>query len=81
LELMLSDAAINYTGENGERCLMMDTLPLYMGDGGNFERTFCCYGNDVDCRTCGAYSVFNSAYHRLKLGDQNYHHRMNHLPI
>ena len=81
LELMLSNEAINYTGENGDLCLMMDTLPLYMGDGGNFERTFCCYGNDVDCSTCGAYSVFNSAYHRLKLGDEKYQHRMNHLPI
>ena len=34
-----------------------------MGDGGNFERTFCCYGKDVDCAHCGAYGVFNAAYH------------------
>ncbi len=80
LEMMMSDAALKYTGENGEHCLMKDTLPLYMGDGGHFERTFCCYGNDVDCSRCGAYSVFNTAYHRLKLGDVNYFHRMNHIP-
>ncbi len=79
LELMLSDTALKYTGENGENCLMKETLPLYMGDGGQFERTFCCYGNDVDCSRCGAYSVFNTAYHRQKLGDENYYHRMNHF--
>lgn len=78
LELMLSDVALKYTGEKGEHCLMRDALPLYMGDGGNFERTFCCYGNDVDCSRCGAYSVFNIAYHRLTLGDVDYYHRMNH---
>jgi hypothetical protein len=39
-------------------------LPLYMGEGGQFERTFCCYGNDVDCTRCGAYGVFNGAWHR-----------------
>jgi MoaA/NifB/PqqE/SkfB family radical SAM enzyme len=66
LELMLSDVAIRYTGERGENCLMRRMLPLYMGDGGSFERTFCCYGNDVDCTRCGAYAVFNAAYHRLR---------------
>ena len=81
LELMLSDVALKYTGRNGENCLMKETLPLYMGEGGRFERTFCCYGNDVDCSTCGAYSVFNTAYHRLMLGDSDYFHRMNHLPL
>ena len=75
LELMLSDVALKYTGRNGEHCMMKNTLPLYMGDGGNFERTFCCYGNDVDCTRCGAYSVFNTAYHRLELGQTEYHHR------
>lgn len=79
LELMLSDTALKYTGENGENCLMKETLPLYMGEGGQFERTFCCYGNDVDCSRCGAYSVFNTAYHRQKLGVVNYYHRMNHF--
>ncbi|MEE8397741.1 MAG: radical SAM protein [Desulfobacterales bacterium] len=78
LELMLSDVALKYTGKKGEHCLMRETLPLYMGDGGHFERTFCCYGNDVDCSRCGAYSVFNTAYHRLRLGDGGYYHRMNH---
>jgi MoaA/NifB/PqqE/SkfB family radical SAM enzyme len=63
LELMKSDRAIESTGENGEPCLMRRMLPLYMGEGGNFERTFCCYGNNVDCTRCGAYAVFNSAYH------------------
>jgi len=66
LELMKSDRCIEATGEHGERCgLRHGLLPLYMGDGGNFERTFCCYGNDVDCTRCGAYAVFNGAYHRM----------------
>ncbi len=77
LELMMSDKALQYTGEKGENCMMMDTLPLYMGDGGHFERTFCCYGNDVDCTRCGAYSVFNTAYHRLTLDETDYSHRLN----
>ena len=63
LELMLSDRALQATGENGENCSLKRMLPLYVGDGGQFERTFCCYGNDVDCSRCGAYAVFNSAYH------------------
>lgn len=74
LELMKSERALDYTGVRGENCLMRDVLPLYMGDGGNFERTFCCYGNDVDCARCGAYMVFNQAYHRA-IG------RPDHLPI
>ncbi len=74
LELMKSDVALDHTGEEGENCLMRNVLPLYMGDGGNFERTFCCYGNDVDCARCGAYMVFNQAYQRDK-GDPG------HLPI
>ena len=52
------------TGERGETCGLRQMLPLYMGEGGNFERTFCCYGNNVDCTRCGAYAVFNGAYHR-----------------
>lgn len=64
LKLMLSDAAFEYTGEHGEPCVMKRMLPLYVGEGGAFERTFCCYGNDVDCSRCGAYAVFNGAYHR-----------------
>ena len=79
LELMYSDRSIESTGEHGENCLMLATLPLYMGDGGNFERTFCCYGNDVDCSRCGAYSVFNTAYHRNIKGEDDYHHRTRHL--
>ena len=78
LELMLSDCCIQSTGERGEHCGMRGVLPLYMGDdeGGSFERTFCCYGNDVDCTRCGAYSVFNTAYQRGVRGDGEYHHRM-----
>ena len=67
LELMKSDVSLESTGEHGEPCHMTDMLPLYMGPGGNFEKPFCCYGNDVDCSRCGAYGVFNSAYHR-KMG-------------
>jgi hypothetical protein len=66
---MKSDVAINYTGENGEHCNMRKMLPLYMGDGGNFERTFCCYGNDVDCTRCGAYAVFNNPFHKQELSN------------
>jgi len=63
LEMMKSDVAIQSTGENGENCILRrDTLPLYMGEGGQFEKPFCCYGNDVDCTRCGAYAVFNRAY-------------------
>jgi MoaA/NifB/PqqE/SkfB family radical SAM enzyme len=65
LELMKSGRALESTGENGEPCTLRHMLPLYMGEGGNFERTFCCYGNDVDCSRCGAYGVFNGRYHRL----------------
>jgi MoaA/NifB/PqqE/SkfB family radical SAM enzyme len=64
LELMLSDHCLEVTGENGETCGLRQMLPLYMGEGGQFERTFCCYGNDVDCTRCGAYGVFNVAWHR-----------------
>ncbi|MEJ2131294.1 MAG: hypothetical protein P8Y95_06655 [Gammaproteobacteria bacterium] len=64
LERMLSDVSLESTGEHGETCNMKHMLPLYVGDGGTFERTFCCYGNDVDCSRCGAYAVFNSAFHR-----------------
>jgi MoaA/NifB/PqqE/SkfB family radical SAM enzyme len=79
LELMRSEHCLEHTGEEGENCLMLATLPLYMGDGGNFERTFCCYGNDVDCSRCGAYSVFNTAYHRLVKGEGDYYHRTRHV--
>ncbi len=74
LEMMKSDVCRDYIGENGEKCQLRNVLPLYMGDAGSFERTFCCYGNDVDCDRCGAYMVFNQAYH-LAQGDKG------HLPI
>ena len=74
LEMMMSDICMESIGENGEKCLLRNVLPLYMGDEGSFERTFCCYGNDVDCERCGAYMVFNQAHH-LAQGD------LGHLPI
>ena len=61
LELMKSDRCDDFTGEN---CALKSMLPLYVGDGGVFEHTFCCYGNDVDCDRCGAYAVFNAARRR-----------------
>lgn len=64
LRLMLSDKSMTATGINGENCSLKNMLPLYVGDGGVFERTFCCYGNNADCSRCGAYAVFNTAYHR-----------------
>jgi hypothetical protein len=64
LRLMMSDKSIAATGASGENCNLKNMLPLYVGDGGVFERTFCCYGNNADCSRCGAYAVFNSAYHR-----------------
>jgi MoaA/NifB/PqqE/SkfB family radical SAM enzyme len=66
LELMLSDRCLEVTGKHGETCGLRRMLPLYMGEGGNFERTFCCYGNDVDCSRCGAYGVFNGYYKRMR---------------
>ncbi|MDP6377046.1 MAG: radical SAM protein [Pseudomonadales bacterium] len=64
LELMFSDVCLESTGTQGENCLLKSTLPLYVGENGRLERTFCCYGNNVDCTRCGAYAVFNGAYHR-----------------
>ena len=64
LDLMLSENCRDVTGEVGEYCNLKNVLPLYVGYGGEFERTFCCYGNNVDCTRCGAYAVFNSAWHR-----------------
>ncbi|HKI73498.1 MAG TPA: radical SAM protein [Pseudomonadales bacterium] len=63
LELMLSKHCLDVTGEVGEYCNLKRMLPLYVGDGGEFERTYCCYGNNVDCSRCGSYPVFNSAWH------------------
>ncbi len=70
LRLMHSSVSLESTGTRGENCLMRNTLPLYMGDGGNFERTFCCYGNNVDCTRCGAYSVFNAEFQRRRMADE-----------
>jgi MoaA/NifB/PqqE/SkfB family radical SAM enzyme len=64
LELMFSDVCLESTGIHGEHCVTKKMLPLYVGQNGRLERTFCCYGNNVDCTRCGAYAVFNGAYHR-----------------
>jgi len=64
LELMKSDVCLEVTGPAGEYCGLKNVLPMYVGDGGQLERTFCCYGNNVDCSRCGAYAVFNHAWHR-----------------
>ena len=61
LRLMKSDQCGAYVGDH---CALKAMLPLYVGDGGVFERTYCCYGNDVDCTRCGAYAVFNTVRHR-----------------
>ena len=66
LARMKSDVCLESTGLRGENCTLRRMLPLYMGEGGQFERPFCCYGNDVDCTRCGAYAVFNTAYHRRR---------------
>lgn len=41
-------------------------LPLFRDEGGQFERPFCCYGNDVDCSRRGAHGVFSAAYRRQR---------------
>ncbi len=65
-ELLKSDVCLEVTGEHGETCHLRRMLPLYLGEGGQFERPFCCYGNDVDCSRCGAYGVFNAAFRRQR---------------
>ncbi len=71
LELMFSDRAVMSTGVEGENCQLKRVLPLYIGESGRFETTYCCYGNNVDCSRCGAYAVFNSAWNRQR-------HQQNH---
>ena len=72
LRLMLSDTALDVTGTDGADCVIRGTtLTLYVGDDGNFEQTFCCYGNDVDCSRCGSYLLFNAYHHKMaKSGGQ-----------
>lgn len=66
LRLMLSDTALEITGTDGADCIIKgSTLTLYVGDDGNFEQTFCCYGNNVDCSRCGSYLLFNAAHHKM----------------
>jgi MoaA/NifB/PqqE/SkfB family radical SAM enzyme len=57
LELMLPPLPEQVTAG----CLARDkVLPLYL-EGDHFTTPFCCYGNDVDCRRCGAWVVFQLA--------------------
>ncbi|MBU3916628.1 radical SAM protein [bacterium] len=54
LELTLSQNAPNVTRD----CpLLKFAVPLYL-EGEQFVSPFCCYGNDVDCDLCGAWTVF-----------------------
>ncbi|MFW9881099.1 MAG: radical SAM protein, partial [Candidatus Thorarchaeota archaeon] len=57
LELLLSQNAPQITKDCPLRKIM---LPLYLGDDG-FEIPFCCYGNDVDCKSCGSWAVLHLA--------------------
>ncbi|MFX1324896.1 MAG: radical SAM protein [Promethearchaeota archaeon] len=57
LNLMLSGNAQNIVNDCPVKNYM---LPLYLGKEG-FERSFCCYGNDVNCDLCGAWAVFHLA--------------------
>jgi MoaA/NifB/PqqE/SkfB family radical SAM enzyme len=57
LELMLPPHAERVTAA----CLARGrVLPLYL-DGANFRTPYCCYGNDVDCKRCGGWVVFDLA--------------------
>lgn len=57
LELMLSQNAKAVT----DNCLPKKLLLPHYLEGDDFVRTFCCYGNDVDCDLCGAWVVFHLA--------------------
>ena len=57
LELMAPDKAPAVT----EACMAKRVLlPLYL-EGDHFRTPFCCYGNDIDCSTCGSWFVFDIA--------------------
>ncbi|MEX0943664.1 MAG: hypothetical protein WD002_14095 [Pseudomonadales bacterium] len=71
LNLLYSDRCLNATGSHGENCELRNVLPLYVVAGGQLERTFCCYGNNVDCSRCGSYPAFNAARKRQALGPSN----------
>ncbi len=54
LELTLSQNALKVTRD----CpLLKFAVPLYL-EPDQFVSPFCCYGNDVDCDLCGAWTVF-----------------------
>ena len=55
LELMAPDKAPAVTADCVARKLL---LPLYL-DGDKFRTPYCCYGNDVDCDSCGSWFVFD----------------------
>jgi MoaA/NifB/PqqE/SkfB family radical SAM enzyme len=67
LELTLSENSKAVTDNCPSKKLVM---PLWL-DGDRFVSPFCCYGNDVDCDTCGAWVVFHLAA-KLELGDPSY---------
>ncbi len=57
LELMLPPHCESITAA----CPAQDhVLPLWLEDD-HFATPYCCYGNDVDCRRCGAWVVFQIA--------------------
>lgn len=57
LELMSPEDAPRVTAGCLAKKLL---LPLYL-EGDRFRTPFCCYGNDVDCDTCGSWFVFELA--------------------
>jgi MoaA/NifB/PqqE/SkfB family radical SAM enzyme len=55
LALMAPDKAPAVTAECLAKRLL---LPLYL-EGDKLRTPYCCYGNDVDCSTCGSWFVFD----------------------
>jgi MoaA/NifB/PqqE/SkfB family radical SAM enzyme len=64
LELLKSGYAEKVTAACPSRSRV---LPLYLEDD-HFTTPFCCYGNDVDCKRCGAWVVFQMADRMEKAG-------------
>ncbi|GAB4348905.1 MAG: hypothetical protein Kow0099_31700 [Candidatus Abyssubacteria bacterium] len=67
LELTLSDNSKAVTDNCPSKKFVM---PLWL-DGERFVSPFCCYGNDVECDTCGAWVVFHLAA-KLEQSDPTY---------
>jgi Fe-coproporphyrin III synthase len=57
LELMAPEQAPAITANCLAKRLL---LPLYL-EGDRLRTPFCCYGNDVDCASCGSWFVFEMA--------------------